>query len=170
MYVSAKLACCKGNTLLAESVPKNAFGHMLLSHGGTCLLFNHISSQSLEATHMRWISAALYVSQQWGYCCSTVVYAYTKPERQEYCVVFWDTKNNEKFVKYVKSLMSITTSGDFCILASKADDTQPQVQTPLDYMSYCSMATLRRNYYCFIMVDLICYLHSVWLEQAYPLL
>lgn len=59
-----------------------------------------------------------------------MVYAYTKPERQEYCVVFWDTKNNEKFVKYVKSLMSITTSGDFCILASKADDTQPQVQTP----------------------------------------
>ncbi|TKS86180.1 WD repeat-containing protein 35 [Collichthys lucidus] len=77
---------------------------------------------------------------KWGYCCSTVVYAYTKPERQEYCVVFWDTKNNEKFVKYVKSLMSITTSGDFCILASKADDTQPQyvlilcnsIGTPLD--------------------------------------
>uniref|UniRef100_A0A671TY55 WD repeat-containing protein 35 n=1 Tax=Sparus aurata TaxID=8175 RepID=A0A671TY55_SPAAU len=77
---------------------------------------------------------------KWGYCCSTVVYAYTKPDRQEYCVVFWDTKNNEKFVKYVKSLMSITTSGDFCILASKADDTQPQyvlilcnsIGTPLD--------------------------------------
>lgn len=50
-------------------------------------------------------------------------------------MVFWDTKNNEKFVKYVKSLMSITTSGDFCILASKADDTQPQVQTPPGFMS-----------------------------------
>lgn len=70
------------------------------------------------------------VSGQWGYCCSTVVYAYTKPERQEYCVVFWDTKNNEKFVKYVKSLMSVTTSGDFCILASKVDDTQSQVLPP----------------------------------------
>ncbi|XP_057715760.1 WD repeat-containing protein 35 isoform X1 [Corythoichthys intestinalis] len=63
---------------------------------------------------------------KWGYCCSTVVYAFTKPERQDYCVIFWDTKNNEKFVKYVKSLMSITTSGDFCTLASKADETQPQ--------------------------------------------
>ncbi|XP_010877761.2 WD repeat-containing protein 35 isoform X1 [Esox lucius] len=63
---------------------------------------------------------------KWGYCSSTVVYAYTKPDRQEYCVVFWDTKNNEKFVKYVKSLMSITTSGDFCILATKADHTHPQ--------------------------------------------
>lgn len=69
---------------------------------------------------------------KWGYCCSTVVYAYTKPDRQEYCVVFWDTKNNEKFVKYVKSLMSITTSGDFCILASKADDTQPQEDAELE--------------------------------------
>ncbi len=42
-------------------------------------------------------------------------------------MVFWDTKNNEKFVKYVKSLKSITTCGDFCILATKADDTHPQV-------------------------------------------
>lgn len=67
--------------------------------------------------------------RQWGYCCSTVVYAFTKPERHEYCVVFWDTKNNEKFVKYVKSLISVTTSGDFCILASKADDTPPQVSS-----------------------------------------
>ncbi|XP_034051333.1 WD repeat-containing protein 35 isoform X2 [Thalassophryne amazonica] len=77
---------------------------------------------------------------KWGYCCSTVVYAYTKPERQEYCVVFWDTKNNEKFVKYVKSLMCIATSGDFCILATKSDDAQSQyvlflcnsIGTPLD--------------------------------------
>uniref|UniRef100_A0A3P9HAW2 WD repeat-containing protein 35 n=1 Tax=Oryzias latipes TaxID=8090 RepID=A0A3P9HAW2_ORYLA len=69
---------------------------------------------------------------KWGYCCSTVVYAYTKPERQEYCVVFWETKNNEKFVKYVKSLLSVTTSGDFCILASKADETQLQEDAGLE--------------------------------------
>lgn len=76
---------------------------------------------------------------QWGYCCSTVVYAYTKPERQEYSVVFWDTKNNEKFVKYVKSLMSITTSGDFCILASKADETQPQVENNKLHAGCCNL-------------------------------
>lgn len=70
-----------------------------------------------------------------------MVYAYTKPERQEYCVVFWDTKNNEKFVKYVKSLMSVTTSGDFCILASKAEDTQPQVQAHPHF----HIATVRMN-------------------------
>nr|XP_021149197.1 WD repeat-containing protein 35 isoform X1 [Columba livia] len=63
---------------------------------------------------------------KWGYCSNTVVYAYTRPDRPEYCVVFWDTKNNEKYVKYVKSLISITTCGDFCVLATKADENQPQ--------------------------------------------
>ncbi|XP_036398203.1 WD repeat-containing protein 35 isoform X2 [Megalops cyprinoides] len=77
---------------------------------------------------------------KWGYCSNTVVYAYTRPDRMEYCVVFWDTKNNEKYVKYVRSLLSITTCGDFCILATKADDSHPQyalvlcnsIGTPLD--------------------------------------
>uniref|UniRef100_A0A803XM55 WD repeat-containing protein 35 n=1 Tax=Meleagris gallopavo TaxID=9103 RepID=A0A803XM55_MELGA len=77
---------------------------------------------------------------KWGYCSNTVVYAYTRPDRPEYCVVFWDTKNNEKYVKYVKSLISITTYGDFCVLATKADEDQPQyvlvlcnsIGTPLD--------------------------------------
>ncbi|XP_062892582.1 WD repeat-containing protein 35 isoform X2 [Mobula hypostoma] len=77
---------------------------------------------------------------KWGYCSNTVVYAYTRPDRLEYCVVFWDTKNNEKYIKYVKSLISITTCGDFCILATKADETSLQyvlvlcnsIGTPLD--------------------------------------
>ncbi|NXQ88879.1 WDR35 protein, partial [Nyctibius grandis] len=77
---------------------------------------------------------------KWGYCSNTVVYAYTRPDRPEYCVVFWDAKNNEKYVKYVKSLISITTYGDFCVLATKADENQPQyvlvlcnsIGTPLD--------------------------------------
>ncbi|XP_053316634.1 WD repeat-containing protein 35 isoform X1 [Spea bombifrons] len=59
---------------------------------------------------------------KWGYCSNTVIYAYTRPDRPEYCVVFWDTKNNEKFVKYVKSLLSVSTCGDFCTLATKADE------------------------------------------------
>ncbi|XP_049640768.1 WD repeat-containing protein 35 isoform X1 [Suncus etruscus] len=77
---------------------------------------------------------------KWGYCSNTVVYAYTRPDRPEYCVIFWDTKNNEKYIKYVKSLISITTCGDFCILATKADENHPQyvlvlcnsIGTPLD--------------------------------------
>uniref|UniRef100_A0A8I5QZ86 WD repeat-containing protein 35 n=1 Tax=Papio anubis TaxID=9555 RepID=A0A8I5QZ86_PAPAN len=77
---------------------------------------------------------------KWSYCSNTVVYAYTRPDRPEHCVVFWDTKNNEKHVKYVKGLISITTCGDFCILATKADENHPQfvlvlcnsIGTPLD--------------------------------------
>ncbi|KAM9786504.1 WD repeat-containing protein 35 isoform X1 [Syngnathus typhle] len=82
---------------------------------------------------------------KWGYCCSTVVYAFTKPERQDYCVVFWDTKNNEKCVKYVKSLMSITTSGDFCTLASKADDTQVQGNAESDGESHAKYVLILCN-------------------------
>ncbi|XP_043921710.1 WD repeat-containing protein 35 [Protopterus annectens] len=69
---------------------------------------------------------------KWGYCCNTVVYAYTRPDRPEYCVIFWDTKNNEKHVKYVKSLLSITTFGDFCILATKVDENAPQEENETD--------------------------------------
>ncbi|XP_033095063.1 WD repeat-containing protein 35 isoform X6 [Trachypithecus francoisi] len=77
---------------------------------------------------------------KWGYCSNTVVYAYTRPDRPEHCVVFWDIKHNEKHVKYVKGLISITTCGDFCILATKADENHPQfvlvlcnsIGTPLD--------------------------------------
>ncbi|XP_048453080.1 WD repeat-containing protein 35 [Rhincodon typus] len=69
---------------------------------------------------------------KWGYCSNTVVYAYTRPDRLEYCVVFWDTKNNEKYVKYVRSLISITTCGDFCILATKADDSSPQDENEME--------------------------------------
>ncbi|KAM7060824.1 WD repeat-containing protein 35 isoform 1-T1 [Acridotheres tristis] len=77
---------------------------------------------------------------KWGYCSNTVVYAYTRADRPECSVVFWDTKNNEKYVKYVRSLISITTYGDFCVLATKADENQPQyvlvlcnsIGTPLD--------------------------------------
>ncbi|XP_063298196.1 WD repeat-containing protein 35 [Pelobates fuscus] len=63
---------------------------------------------------------------KWGYCSNTVIYAYTRPDRPEYCVVFWDTKNNEKYVKYVKSLISVSTCGDFCILATKVDENHQQ--------------------------------------------
>eukprot|EP00069_Balaena_mysticetus_P001352 bmy_03844T0 len=69
---------------------------------------------------------------KWGYCSNTVVYAYTRPDRPEYCVIFWDTKNNEKYVKYVKSLVSITTCGDFCILATKADENHPQEENEME--------------------------------------
>ncbi|XP_065063167.1 WD repeat-containing protein 35-like [Rhopilema esculentum] len=77
---------------------------------------------------------------KWGYFANTVVYAYTKPDRPEYCVVFWDTKTNERYVKYVKNLISISAAGNHCVLSTKADDSTGQfvlvlcnaIGTPLD--------------------------------------
>uniref|UniRef100_A0A674PIQ2 WD repeat domain 35 n=1 Tax=Takifugu rubripes TaxID=31033 RepID=A0A674PIQ2_TAKRU len=79
---------------------------------------------------------------KWGYCSNTLVYAYIRPERLAYCVVFWDTKNNEKFVKYFKSLMSVNTSGDFCILVGKADEIQSQRWKP-SYLPNISLQHVR---------------------------
>ncbi|ESO83236.1 hypothetical protein LOTGIDRAFT_197584 [Lottia gigantea] len=65
---------------------------------------------------------------KWGYCSNTVVYSFTKPDRPEVCVVFWNTKNNEKYIKYVKGLIGITAFGDYCCLATKSEDTTGQVR------------------------------------------
>ncbi len=55
----------------------------------------------------------------WGYFGSTLVYAFTKPERAEHCVMFWDTNSNERYAKYVKRLVGIQAAGEFCVLATK---------------------------------------------------
>jgi WD repeat-containing protein 35 len=38
------------------------------------------------------------------------------------CVTFWNTKVNERSVRYTKSLLHIKSSGDYCILVSKLQD------------------------------------------------
>lgn len=59
---------------------------------------------------------------KWGYFANTVVYAFTKPERTEHCVVFWDTKLHGHQVKYVKNLIDIAAAGDHCVLSTRTDD------------------------------------------------
>lgn len=63
---------------------------------------------------------------KWGYFTDTVVYAFTKPERAEHCVIFWDTKLNGHQVKYVKALLDIKACGEYCVLATRADDDPNQ--------------------------------------------
>jgi hypothetical protein len=36
---------------------------------------------------------------KWGFFCNTLVYAFNRPDRTEHCVMFWDTKNNDKYPK-----------------------------------------------------------------------
>ena len=74
---------------------------------------------------------------KWGYCANAVVYSYTKPNRQEHCVVFWDTKNNEKYTKFVRNLLDVAACGDHCVLATKtapAPNNPPNAAMPGAYV------------------------------------
>ena len=54
------------------------------------------------------------------------MYAFTKQDRPEHCVVFWDIKTDERYVKYVKKLISIRAAGENCVLVTKTDDNSEQ--------------------------------------------
>ncbi|XP_033640666.1 WD repeat-containing protein 35-like isoform X1 [Asterias rubens] len=63
---------------------------------------------------------------KWGYCDKTVVYSFSKPARTEQCVVFWETTTGERYIKYVRNLISVTAYGDHCLLATRADENTGQ--------------------------------------------
>ena len=58
----------------------------------------------------------------WSYFNDTIVFAYRKPERNDMCITFWNTKINEKSIKYMKSLVHVKAFGDYCVLISKLND------------------------------------------------
>jgi len=60
----------------------------------------------------------------WSYFNNTIVFAYRKPERNDMCITFWNTKINEKSIKYMKSLLNIKSFGDYCVLVSKLTDPE----------------------------------------------
>lgn len=68
---------------------------------------------SLAVDHFIYF-ASVRPDYKWGYFSDTVVYAFTKPERSEHCVVFWDTKLNGvlAFVWYCNAhrVLSVTLS------------------------------------------------------------
>jgi len=63
---------------------------------------------------------------KWAYFNNTVVYSYMKQDRPDYCVVFWETKTDEKYLKYIKKLINIAGFGEYCVLATKAEDAVDQ--------------------------------------------
>ena len=63
---------------------------------------------------------------KWGYMDNTLVFAYQKSDRIDYCVIFWDLKTEQKSLKYVKNLCAIKTNGEFSVLISKLDDVSGQ--------------------------------------------
>ncbi len=58
----------------------------------------------------------------WGYFSQTLVFAFRKPERNDMCIIFWDTTINQKHVKYMKRLQKIQACGDYCVLIAKVED------------------------------------------------
>jgi WD repeat-containing protein 35 len=59
---------------------------------------------------------------RWGSFGDTVVFAFAKLGREEQCVIFWNTKTNDRHVKYVKNLLAVQAAGENCVLVSVADD------------------------------------------------
>lgn len=56
----------------------------------------------------------------WGsFAGSTLVYAFSKPDRPEQCVMFWGTHSNERNIKYVKRVNHICAAGEFCLLVTQ---------------------------------------------------
>ena len=60
-------------------------------------------------------------SYRWGYFSKTVVYAFTKIERPEQCVVFYNHKTRQKYVKYIKRLLALDAAGENCVLLTKTE-------------------------------------------------
>lgn len=63
---------------------------------------------------------------EWGYFSNTLVYSFSKPDRAENCVAFWDTASEERNVKYVKQLIAIRAAGENCVFATRTDDASGQ--------------------------------------------
>lgn len=51
-----------------------------------------------------------------------LVYAYTKPDRLEQCLCYWNTKTNERVMKYPMKLYLLTSTGDVCLMATKPEE------------------------------------------------
>lgn len=58
---------------------------------------------------------------KWTYCAQTVIYTYDRIENNEQCVMFFETKLEEAYPKYVKQLVAITSYGEHCVLISRME-------------------------------------------------
>jgi WD repeat-containing protein 35 len=53
------------------------------------------------------------------FAVDVIVYVYNRVEKVESMLVFWNTKSEEKYVKYVKGhIYSINSFGDFCLVVT----------------------------------------------------
>ena len=57
---------------------------------------------------------------------TTAVYGFAKAGRTERCVMFWNTKTQEKNIKYVRRLTHIEALGETCAIVSRVDENSMQ--------------------------------------------
>ena len=60
----------------------------------------------------------------WAYLLNTVIYAYSRPDRRESAVIYWDLTAAETHIKMVNGLKFLAAAGDFCalVVAEKSSD------------------------------------------------
>jgi len=63
---------------------------------------------------------------RWGFFGDTLVCAYAQPERTDATVLFWNTRTDERNVKFVGKLLAVRAAKENCVLATQADDSTGQ--------------------------------------------
>ncbi|KAI9557994.1 hypothetical protein GHT06_014747 [Daphnia sinensis] len=84
------------------------------------------------------IDSFIYLAQvkhdyMWTCFSNTLVYHFHKRNKPESYVMFWDTKNNERYVKQVRQFIGTASCGDHCVLATRLDDEEIQISTQCDF-------------------------------------
>ena len=81
--------CWEGNGLrLALAVDSFIYFTNIRPDYSECALYQWGLALPLPPPDPAAVSAPL----EWGYFCNTLVYAFSRPDRTEHCVMFWDTK------------------------------------------------------------------------------
>ncbi|CAI4227348.1 unnamed protein product [Auanema sp. JU1783] len=78
---------------------------------------------------------------KWGYCGQTVIYVYERDDRNEFRIIFFETKLEETYKRSIKNFEQIACYGDYCIIVNRANDAMGtfyvqlcnSIGTPLDY-------------------------------------
>ncbi|XP_015596434.1 WD repeat-containing protein 35 [Cephus cinctus] len=68
---------------------------------------------------------------KWTYFSNTVVFANERITKDGVCVIFWNTTNNSCCTKYVRSLISVASQGEHCVLATRNEANQGMEQFAL---------------------------------------
>ncbi|KAL3898912.1 MAG: hypothetical protein SGCHY_002417 [Lobulomycetales sp.] len=72
--------------------------------------------------------ASIRPDHKWCFFASDViVYVYNRLERAESIVVFWNTKTDDKYVKYISGkIHAVTGYGDYCVVVADTDSSEDQ--------------------------------------------